>query len=170
MRDCERTKIYFLNFYTSIYCNCVKVSRDFLFKKNTEYSWSYKMKNTKKMVFFGLKCLTYDSRPLKDGLTIEDVIAENKIKEDTQNIINEFYELLRNEDIRGIRKMLRRNELLNDLNTRELNEDFPINEYKFVKRNGKLTFIHDFNYHPKESVVDYNNSINENMYNEHIMI
>ena len=95
---------------------------------------------------------------LKDGRTIEEVRAENKKKENTQNIINEFHKLLRNEDIRGIRKMLRRNELLNDLNTRELNEDFPIDQYKFVKRNGKLTFIHDFNYHP---VVD--NEINDNI-------
>ena len=92
---------------------------------------------------------------LKDGRTIEEVRAENKRKEETQNIINEFYKLLRNEDIRGIRKMLRRNNVLNDLNTRELNEDFPINEYKFVKRNGKLTFIHDFNYHPGSSTTEH---------------
>ena len=99
---------------------------------------------------------------LKDGRTIEEVRAENKKKENTQNIINEFHKLLRNEDIRGIRKMLRRNELLNDLNTRELNEDFPIDQYKFVKRNGKLIFIHDFNYHP---VVDNERNDNINLKN-----
>ena len=114
----------------------------------------YKMNNKNKLEYGQM----HFEPILKDGRTIEEVRAENKKKENTQNIINEFHKLLRNEDIRGIRKMLRRNEVLNDLNTRELNEDFPIDQYKFVKRNGKLTFIHDFNYHP---VVD--NEINDNI-------
>lgn len=75
---------------------------------------------------------------LKDGIKFEDITAENKIKEDTQTIINKYYKLLRDKDMKDISKMLRRNKLSNNLNTRKLNEDFPIDQYKFVKCNGKL--------------------------------
>ena len=44
-----------------------------------------------------------------------------------------------------IRKYIKRNDIINSLNTREQNEDFPINEHRFVKRNGLLNLIHDAN-------------------------
>ena len=35
MRDCERTKKYFLKFYTPFYWKYAEGPRDFFFKKNT---------------------------------------------------------------------------------------------------------------------------------------
>ena len=39
----------------------------------------------------------------------------------------------------------KRNDIINSLNTRERNEDFSINEHRFLKRNGLLNLIHDTN-------------------------
>ena len=94
---------------------------------------------------------------LKDGLTMEDVKIRNEKKKEREELFNNFYTLLNNQDIKGIRKYLRRNDEIHVLNTRDLNEDYPINEHKFVKRNGKLTFIHDSHYHPTLDKV--NNSV-----------
>ena len=36
------------------------------------------------------------------------------------------------------------------MNCHELNEDFIINSHRFVKRNGKITFIKDISRHPND--------------------
>ena len=85
---------------------------------------------------------------LKDGLTMEDIKLRNEKNKETETLFNQFYSLLKDIDIKGIRKFLRRNDEMHSLNTRELNEDYPIDEHKFVKRNERLAFIHDSHYHP----------------------
>ena len=86
------------------------------------------------------------SQPLlKDGLVYEDILAENEAKRNNESKINKFKNLCKNQNIREIRKYIKRNDIINSLNTRELNEDFPINEHRFVKRNGLLNLIHDPN-------------------------
>ena len=92
---------------------------------------------------------------LKDGLVLEDIMVENETKRKNESKINEFKNLCRSvakdapadatQNIREIRKYIKRNDIINSLNTRELNEDFPINEHRFVKRNGLLNLIHDAN-------------------------
>ena len=82
---------------------------------------------------------------LKDGLVLEDIMKENETKRKNENKINEFKNLCKCQNIREIRKYIKRNDIINSLNTRELNEDFPINEHRFVKRNGLLNLIHDPN-------------------------
>lgn len=82
---------------------------------------------------------------LKDGLVYEDILARNEAERKNENKINEFKNLCRCQNIREIRKYIKRNDIINSLNTRELNEDFPINKYRFVKRNGFLHLIHDVN-------------------------
>ena len=92
---------------------------------------------------------------LKDGLVLEDIMVENETKRKNESKINEFKNLCRSaakaapadatQNIREIRKYIKRNDIINSLNTRELNEDFPINEHRFVKRNGLLHLIHDAN-------------------------
>ena len=82
---------------------------------------------------------------LKDGLVLEDIMKENETKRKHENKINEFKNLCKCQNIREIRKYIKRNDIINSLNTRELNEDFPINEHRFVKRNGLLNLIHDPN-------------------------
>ena len=82
---------------------------------------------------------------LKDGLVLEDIMKENEAKRNHESKINEFKNLCKCQNIREIRKYIKRNDIINSLNTRELNEDFPINEHRFVKRNGLLNPIHDPN-------------------------
>lgn len=82
---------------------------------------------------------------LKDGLVLEDIMVENETKRKNESKINEFKNLCKTQNIREIRKYIKRNDIINSLNTRELNEDFPINEHRFVKRNGLLNLIHDAN-------------------------
>ena len=86
------------------------------------------------------------SQPLlKDGFVLEDIMIENEAKRNHESKINEFKNLCKSQNIREIRKYIKRNDIINSLNTRELNEDFPINEHRFVKRNGLLNLIHDPN-------------------------
>ena len=79
---------------------------------------------------------------------MEDIKLRNEKTKETETLFHQFYSFLNDNDINGIRKFLRRNDEIHTLNTRELNEDYPIDEHKFVKRNGRLTFIHDSHYHP----------------------
>ena len=92
---------------------------------------------------------------LKDGLVLKDIMKENEVNRKNESKINEFKNLCKGaakaapaaacQNIREIRKYIKRNDIINSLNTRELNEDFPINEHRFVKRNGLLNLIHDPN-------------------------
>ena len=70
------------------------------------------------------------SQPLlKDGLVYEDILAENETKRNHESKINEFKNLCKCQNIREIKKYIKRNVIINSLNTRELNEDLPINEH-----------------------------------------
>ena len=82
---------------------------------------------------------------LKDRLVLEDIMVENETKHKNESKINEFKNLCKTQNIREIRKYIKRNDIINSLNILALNEDFPINEHRFVKRNGLLNLIHDAN-------------------------
>ena len=108
------------------------------------------------------------SQPLlKDGFVLEDIMIENEAKRNNESKINEFKNLCKCQNIREIRKYIKRNDIINSLNTRELNEDFPINEHRFVKRNGLLNLIHDPNistpkaYAPEPSINGQAVTLNE---------
>ena len=79
-----------------------------------------------------------------------------------QELRDKIQELAMKRDIEGIRKLIKRNPQLNNCYTRELNEDFPMKQYRFVKRNGRLIIVHDnernSNYQPEH---EENNEINE---------
>jgi len=51
--------------------------------------------------------------------------------------------LVENNDVQGIRKLIRREPEMNELSARELNEDFIINKHRFIKRHGNLSLISD---------------------------
>ena len=79
---------------------------------------------------------------LKDGLVLEDIMVEKETKRKNESKRYEFKNLCKTQNIREIRKYIKRNDIINSLNTREINEDFPINEHRFVKRNDLLNLIH----------------------------
>ncbi len=81
----------------------------------------------------------------KNGLTEEQILQQNKVNDDQKAIENTFYALLRNSDVRGARRLIKRNSFLNSLDTRTLNEDYPINQHRFCKRDGRITLIKDVN-------------------------
>ena len=63
---------------------------------------------------------TVNIKPLlKDGLTLEDIKLRNERNKETETLFNPFYSLLNDNDIKGIRKFLRRNDEIHSLNTRE---------------------------------------------------
>ena len=67
---------------------------------------------------------TVNIKPLlKDGLTLEDIKLRNERNKETETLFNQFYSLLNDNDIKGIRKFLRRNDEMHSLNIRELNDD-----------------------------------------------
>ena len=63
-------------------------------------------------------------------------------------LIDTLTKLTESNDIAGIRKLTRREPLMNEMNSRELNEDFIINNHRFVKRNGKISLIKDETRYP----------------------
>ena len=84
-----------------------------------------------------------------------------------QELRDKIQELAMKRDIEGIRKLIKRNPQLNNCYTRELNEDFPMKQYRFVKRNGRLIIVHDnernSNYEPEENneIINKDKAINE---------
>ena len=63
-------------------------------------------------------------------------------------LIDTLTKLTETDDVAGIRKLIRRNPEMNNMNCRELNEDFIINNHRFVKRNGKISLIKDESRYP----------------------
>ena len=63
-------------------------------------------------------------------------------------LIDTLSKLTEMDDVAGIRKLIRRNPEMNNMNCRELNEDFIIHNHRFVKRNGKITLIKDETRYP----------------------
>ena len=93
----------------------------------------------------------------------ESDVLNNPVHEESTNIQQQLKQFIENSDYAGVRKLLRRNQQqLNTLNTRDLNDDFPLDDHKFVKRNGKLTFITTTTSSPKERKHNNNyGSVNE---------
>ena len=56
---------------------------------------------------------------LKDGLVLENIMVENETKRKNESKINEFKNLCKTQNIREIRKYIKRNDIINSLNTRE---------------------------------------------------
>ena len=63
-------------------------------------------------------------------------------------LIETLTKLTEMDDVAGIRKLIRRNPEMNNMNCRELNEDFIINNHRFVKRNGQISLIKDETRYP----------------------
>lgn len=80
---------------------------------------------------------------LKDGLTLDDIKTINEKMKEMETLFNQLFLLLSDNEIKGIRIFLRRNNEMRTLKSRELNEDYSIDEQKFVIRNGILRFFHD---------------------------
>ena len=80
---------------------------------------------------------------LKDGLTLDDIKTINEKMKEMETLFNQLFLLLSDNEIKGIRIFLRRNNEMRTLKPRELNKDYSIDEHKFVIRNGILRFFHD---------------------------
>lgn len=80
---------------------------------------------------------------LKDGLTLDDIKTINEKMKEMETLFNQLFLLLSDNEIKGIRIFLRRNNEMRTLKSCELNEDYSIDKHKFVIRNGILRFFHD---------------------------
>ena len=79
---------------------------------------------------------------LKDGLTLDDIKTINEKMKEMETLFNQLFLLLSDNEIKGIRIFLRRNNEMRTLKSCELNEHYSIDEHKFVIRNGILRFFH----------------------------
>ena len=60
---------------------------------------------------------------------------------DEDLLIKVMKELINRNDIKILRRLLIKNKFCNELNTRKLNQEIQIKDYKFTKRNGVMTFV-----------------------------
>lgn len=91
---------------------------------------------------------------LKGGLTMEQLKQERKDEAKHEEIENMFYQACDNQDVKTVRRLIKRNPHLHNLESRDLNEEHPINTFRFTKRDGKLTLASDKSYHPDNSYRD----------------
>ena len=75
---------------------------------------------------------------------INDVDLRNIIP-DQRSMMKIIKELVNRDELKLMRKLMRNNEISNQLDTKELNKNVKYNGYHFVKRNGKMTFV-KYNY------------------------
>lgn len=68
----------------------------------------------------------------EENNNVSGAITENEL-------IEQFYNYLRENNIKEARRLLRTYNCFNKLNTRQLNKDYPLNGYKFTKRGDVLT-------------------------------
>ena len=80
-----------------------------------------------------------------------------KNKRENESKINEFKSFCKSQNIGEIRKYIKHNDIANSLNTREINEYFPMNAYRFVKCNGFFNLIHDPNISTHNEDMEYDN-------------
>lgn len=66
-------------------------------------------------------------------------------EEEEQQLYKQFYDYLSNKDIKNARKMLRKYNIFNKLKSRDLNEKYDLDNYKFTKHNGVLTLYKPIN-------------------------
>ena len=80
---------------------------------------------------------------------------------DQKHIMYDFFDSLKKQDVHKARNLIKRHQFLSDIDTRILNEDYPLKNYKFTKRKGKLIIYHQdgINDHlpNKETAYDYTN-------------
>ena len=82
-----------------------------------------------------------------NAMFVNDYVEEEEEEENnnvsgaiTENeLIEQFYNYLRENNIKEARRLLRTYNCFNKLNTRQLNKDYPLNGYKFTKRGDVLT-------------------------------
>ena len=60
---------------------------------------------------------------------------------DEDLLIKVMKELINRNDIKILRRLLVKNKFCNELNTRKLNQEIQVKDYKFTKRNGVMTFV-----------------------------
>ena len=60
---------------------------------------------------------------------------------DEDLLIKVMKELINRNDIKILRRLLIKNKFCNELNTRKLNQEIQVKDYKFTKRNGIMTFV-----------------------------
>ena len=60
---------------------------------------------------------------------------------DEDILIKVMKELINRNDIKILRRLLVKNKFCNELNTRKLNQEIQVKDYKFTKRNGVMTFV-----------------------------
>ena len=82
-----------------------------------------------------------------NAMFVDDYVEEEEEEENnnvsgaiTENeLIEQFYNYLRENNIKEARRLLRTYSCFSKLNTRQLNKDYPLNGYKFTKRGDVLT-------------------------------
>lgn len=58
---------------------------------------------------------------------------------DSLETLNDFYEAIKDNDLKTVRRLIREHESIQHLNPKKLNRDYPLNGYKFTSRGGLLT-------------------------------
>ena len=115
----------------------------------------------------------------KDGRSYNEHHKEfliNKINERKENeLLGKIKEYALQTDLKSLRRLIKRNPEINEMDVRILNEDYPMKQYRFVKRNGLINVVHDLKRNP---TLDSSNEFNTNcemqnfhpvMFNENII-
>ena len=124
------------------------------------------------------KCLNQFLR-FKDGRSYNEHHKEfiiNKLNERKENeLLGKIKEYALQTDLKSLRRLIKRNPEINEMDVRILNEDYPMKQYRFVKRNGLINVVHDLKRNP---TLDSSNEFNTNcemqnfhpvMFNENII-
>ena len=117
----------------------------------------------------------------KDGRSYNEHHKEfiiNKLNERKENeLLGKIKEYALHTDLKSLRRLIKRNPEINEMDVRILNEDYPMKQYRFVKRNGLINVVHDLKRNPTlDSSNEFNTNcemqnfhpvmLNENMINE----
>ena len=99
----------------------------------------------------------------KDGRSYNEHHKEfliNKINERKENeLLGKIKEYALKTDLKSLRRLIKRNPEINEMDVRILNEDYPMKQYRFVKRNGLINVVHDLKRNP---TLDSSNEFNTN--------
>ena len=74
--------------------------------------------------------------------SVKQIGPEDKTK---THLFDKFYKYLSNNDVKNVRRMLRDYNIFVNLDTRDLNSKYSLDDYKFTKRNGVLTLYKPVN-------------------------
>ena len=99
----------------------------------------------------------------KDGRSYNEHHKEfiiNKLNERKENeLLGKIKEYALQTDLKSLRRLIKRNPEINEMDVRILNEDYPMKQYRFVKRNGLINVVHDLKRNP---TLDSSNEFNTN--------